>query len=119
MSGAELKVELTGLGLTPAWLACRLGVTHRTIIRWFDLDQVPGRAVAEVAAVGEYTDEQIRRMLTFDQGILRTHRTDRTLKGGSGFDPLPAAWHRSLTYRAMQHLRQSGIDTRVAYIGQP
>ena len=113
MSGAELKVLLTGLGLTPAWLADRLGTTRRTLIRWFDLDQVPDSVLDEMERIEDYTDEQIVKMLTLNQGVLHTRRTD---EGGSQSDPLPATWHRAATYRALQHCRASGIKTRIAYI---
>lgn len=117
MSGAELKVQLTGLGLTPAWLAEQLDITTRTVIRWCAQDQVPAKAVAEMDGVADMTTAEMHRiyqaMLT--DGVLRTQRTNSNTSEQVAAR-FPATWHRALTFRVLEHLRSSGINVKVAYI---
>lgn len=120
MTGAELKVQLTGLGLTPAWLAGQLGVASRTVIRWFDQDKVPAKAAREVERITTVTDAEITRLIeTAEHGplgdIIRTQRTDADISGVQHLNTLPASWHRALTYRAMRILRTDGINVTVEY----
>jgi len=111
MSGAELKVQLTGLGLPPSWLAEQLGVTMRTVVRWFDIDEVPASAIHEIEQVSALTLDEMRRMLSeIDGGVVHTLRTDDDSPDG-----LPASWHRALTFRVLEHLHASGTDVAVAY----
>lgn len=121
MTGAELKVQLTGLGLTPAWLAGQLGVASRTVIRWCDQDgPVPDKAANEIERITTVTDAEVIRMIeTAEAGPLgdtiRTQRTDADIKGVQHLNTLPASWHRALTYRAMRMLRGDGIRVTVDY----
>ena len=115
MSGAELKVQLTGLGLTPVWLADRLHVTSRTVIRWFDLDEVPDKAVAEIAEVSALTIQEMRRIAgeAMVDGVVRTRRKDG--EGVAQRNTLPATWHRHLTFRVLENLRSKDVSVTVGY----
>ena len=114
MSGAELKVQLTGLGLTPAWLAEQLDIATRTVIRWCGQDRVPARVVAEMDKINEMTIAEMNRtyQAMLADGVLRTVRTNK--QAGSG--ALPAAWHRALTFRVLEHLRSTGVNVKVSYV---
>ena len=115
MSGAELKVILTGLGLTPAWLAEQLGVTSRTILRWMDDDAVPAKVVAVIEAVCEVTDKEIEKITQAARitGVLHTRRTDD--EGVAERNTLSATWHRHATFRALNDLRNSDATVKVEY----
>ncbi|WUT94720.1 helix-turn-helix DNA binding domain protein [Mycobacterium phage Suarez] len=118
MTGAELKVQLTGLGLTPVWLAERLGVASRTIIRWFDLPEVPAKAAAEIDRITQITEEEMHRLVTNAEhgplgAVIRTERTDHQAVRFP--NTLPATWHRALTYRVVHALRSSGLNVTVEY----
>ena len=115
MSGAELKVILAGLGLTPAWLAAQLRVTSRTILRWMDEPVVPAKAVSVIEAVCEVTDKEIERITQTARiaGVLYTRRTDD--EGVAECNTLSASWHRHLTFRALNDLRSTGSPVRVEY----
>lgn len=118
MSGAELKVQLTGLGLTPAWLAEQLGIATRTVIRWCGQDRAPARAVAIMDEVNDMTTAEMNRIYQamLVDGVLRTLRTD----SGQPPSAMPASWHRALTFRVLEHVRANGhingrTDVTVAY----
>jgi len=115
MSGAELKVMLTGLGLTPAWLAEKLHVTSRTILRWMDQDVVPAKAVTAIETISEITDKEIEKITLAAQmgGVIHTRRTEEGVAERN--TPLPATWHRHLTFRALNGLRSSGTPVKVEY----
>lgn len=112
MTGAELKVQLTGLGLTPAWFADRLGISTRTVIRWFGQDHIPTKAVTEIDEINAMTIGEMNRvyqeMLTL--GSLRTFRRDHPNRP-------PASWHRALTFRVLEHVRREGhANVKVTYV---
>lgn len=115
MSGAELKVILTGLGLTPAWLADQLNVTSRTILRWMDDAAVPARVVAAIEAVSEVTDKEIQKITHAARisGVLHTRRTDD--QGVAERNTLPATWHRHAAFRALNDLRSGDTLVKVEY----
>ena len=115
MSGAELKVVLTGLGLTPAWLADQLNVTSRTILRWMDDDTVPAKVVVVIERVCEVTDKEIERIAQTARitGILSTRRTDD--ESVAERNTLSANWHRHAAFRALNHLRDSDAPVKVEY----
>ena len=115
MSGAELKVILTGLGLTPAWLADQLRVTPRTILRWMDDPAVPAKVVAVIEAACEVTDKEIERIAQSARigGVIRARRTDD--EGVAERNALPAAWHRHAAFRALNDLRNSDTPVKVEY----
>jgi hypothetical protein len=111
MSGAELKVQLTGLGLSPLWLAGQLGVAKRTVLRYFDRDEVPAEAADEIERVARLTrDEMSRVIYAMENGVVFTQR-----KGVQELNSLPATWHRALTFRALEHVRSQGVDVSVAF----
>ena len=118
MSGAELKVQLTGLGLTTTWLADQLHITTRTVIRWCELDAVPARAVAKIDQVSSLTSEEMNRIYYAmrTDGVVRTQRTDQDAGSVQKSNHLPASWHRALTYRVLQHVRSQGSDPSVSYV---
>ena len=111
MSGAELKVQMTGLGLPSIWLATRLGVYTRTVIRWYEADRIPAKAVAEIEAITRLTNAEMHLQLSYlnADGVLRTERANR-----EGTD-LPASWHRALTFRVLDYARSKGLPVEVAY----
>lgn len=115
MSGAELKVILAGLGLTPAWLADQLRVTSRTILRWMDEPSVPAKAVSAIEAVCEVTDKEIERITQTARtaGVLYTRRTDDETVAER--NTLSANWHRHLAFRALNDLRSTGDRVKVEY----
>lgn len=115
ISGAELKVQLTGLGLTPVWFAERLQVTPRTVVRWFGCDSIPRYAAVELDRVREATAEAMHHMISAGRihGTVYTQRTDPP--GVQELNTLPAAWHRALTFRVLEILRNDGRDVAVAY----
>ena len=115
MSGAELKVILTGLGLTPAWLADQLRVTSRTILRWMDDPVVPAKVVAVIEVVSEITDKEVKRITRSARidGVIHTRRTDD--EGVAERNTLPATWHRHAAFRALNDLRNSDTPVKVEY----
>lgn len=115
MSGAELKVVLTGLGLTPAWLAHQLNVTSRTILRWMDDDAVPAKVVTVIERVREVTDKEIEKIAQTARitGVISTRRTDDD--GVAERNTLSATWHRHAAFRALDHLRNSDATVKVEY----
>jgi len=117
MSGAELKVQLTGLGLTPAWLAEHLNVASRTVLRWLDLDSIPTKAVAVIEDVSKVTDIEIEKITRSAQidGVIRTRRTDNEGDVAECNTPLPAIWHRHLAFRVLDTLRSKDVPVTVAY----
>lgn len=115
MSGASLKVHLDAMGLPPSWFAHEMSCTMRTVVRWFDLDEVSSEVAEEIQRLSERTLEEMCKMLADidddDEPImLRTYRTDREFKG-----PWPASWHRSLTFRVLDHLKAQGRTVHVEY----
>lgn len=113
MSGAELKTRLGGLGLPPSWFGARVGVTMRTVVRWFDGADVAPEVAAEVEKLSAATLEEMRKMIgklpDADTITLRTHRTDKTIKNW------PSSWHRALTFRVMEHLQAQGKTVNIEY----
>lgn len=114
MSGAELKVQMTGLGLTSIWLATQLGVYTRTVIRWYDADQVPAKAVAEIERINAITSREMHRMI-YAIGEDAVFYTERSNRDCSELNTLPASWHRALTFRVLEYARSRGINATVAY----
>lgn len=115
MSGAMLKTKLEGLGLSPSWFGNEMSVTPRTVVRWFDLDVVAPEVAYEIDLLSERTVEEMRKMLAdIDDDVdlvkLRTYRTDKEFDG-----PWPASWHRSLTFRVLDHLKAQGRSVTVEY----
>lgn len=118
MTGARLKVSLGALGLPPSWFASRMGVTMRTVVRWFDSDTVSEKVAAELEKLSDLTLAAMRETVgstTPDDGnpvVLHTYRTDADTPNG-----MPASWHRALTFRIMEHLKQQGKTVEVHYHG--
>jgi hypothetical protein len=124
LSGAQLKVTLNGLGLPPSFFAEKLGVTMRTVVRWFDGDTVPPSAVECLDNLVDRTAKKIDEIvakakvpsegLMFSQPVtLRTYRTDGNI--GTRDGKWPATWHRLVTFRAMERLWDQGRDVTVEY----
>lgn len=117
LNGPELKVTLNGLGLSPAWFAQRMGVTMRTVVRWFDGDRIPPKVAAELEQLCECTYDEMRRMVaevesSADETVtLGTYRTDEEF----GDKKWPASWHRMLTFRVAEHFRAQGSTVKVQY----
>ena len=117
MTGALLKVTLNGLGVAPSWFAERMGVTMRTVVRWFDGDPIPATVAPELEQLCERTVDEMRNMVEAtepdDDGtvVLRTYRTDQRF----GSEEWPASWHRMLTFRVAEHFRAQGNTVVVEY----
>lgn len=114
--GSELKVRLGGLGLPPSWFASRMGVTMRTVVRWFDSVQVDPAAAAELEKLSDLTVKEMLKMLSKvpDDGpvVLKTYRTDKQFPSKMDW---PASWHRLLTFRLWEHLTAQERDVEVRY----
>lgn len=114
MTGAEFKTSLGALGLPPSWFADRMGVTMRTVVRWFDGESVSPRVAAELEKLSELTILEMSDMVMCagdDNPVtLRTYRVDSEIDGD-----MPAEWHRALTFRVMEHFRAQGKTVTVEY----
>jgi len=117
MSGAELKVRLTGLGLTPNWLADHIGVSVRTVHRWCNEPVAPYAAAAAVWMISQRSDEELGRLIeqAHTTGVIRTQRTDRDIPHEQAALHLPAAWHRAIASKALEHARAAGITVTVSH----
>ena len=117
LSGAELKVRLGGLGLPPSFLAERAGVTMRTVVRWFDSAAVPAAAADLLDKLDERTLAEMQTMIEKlgdgNDVTLVTYRTDDSVSSKHG--KWPASWHRSLTFRVLEHLEAQGRNVTVTY----
>ena len=117
LSGAELKVRLGGLGLPPSFFAEKAGVTMRTVVRWFDTDPVPYAATDMLGQLDALTLAEMHRVLDKlgdDNDVtLVTYRTDGSVSSKHG--KWPASWHRSLTFRLLEHLEAQGRNVTVTY----
>jgi hypothetical protein len=126
MSGAEFKTILGALGLPPSWFAGKMDVTMRTVVRWFDGDEVSSAVEAEIAELEATTLEMMREVMantvTSRGGVamLHTYRTDEEFMGPYFVDDefngnMPASWHRQLVFRVMEHLKAQGKTVSVEY----
>lgn len=115
VSGPELKTTLTGLGLTPKWFASRLGVSMRTVIRWFDSAAIPDNAARELGLIYDFTLSEMRNVRTkyLNDGFVSTFRTSADISSGGS---MPASWHRALAFRVVEHLRANDHDVTVSYV---
>jgi hypothetical protein len=118
MTGADLKVALGGLGIPPSWFASRMNVTMRTVVRWFDGEQVSSDVIDKVDFLCDRTEKEMRKMLSGAREsvdgavILQTYRTDEEFESQIGW---PASWHRMLTFRVREHLEAQGKAVTVEY----
>lgn len=117
MSGAELKVRLTGLGLTPGWLADHIGISVRTVHRWCNDPVVPYAAAAAVWMISQRSNKELGRLIeqAHTTGVIRTQRTDRNIPPEQAALHLPAAWHRAIASKALDHARTAGITVTVSH----
>lgn len=116
ISGAELKVRLGGLGLPPTWFAERVGVTMRTVVRWFDGEDVSPNVADELENVSEITLKEMHKMVEkaniVDNTVtLKTYRTDDEYSSRIW----PASWHRALTFRLLEHFRAQDYSVHIQY----
>lgn len=123
---AELKSLLGWLGLTRPWLAARLNVGERTVIRWEDgKARMSEAASVELVRVWNYAADSIRTMIEAAQSTavdgvitLRTFRVDSEYHEQTGQTDYPASWHRALTCRAMDHiLMRTRYQVQIEYWG--
>lgn len=117
MTGAELKVRLGGLGLPPSWFADMMGVTMRTVVRWFDGAVVPFNAAQAIDKIEDNTLDEMHSIIDkvpHDRPVvLTTYRTDGEVASKHG--KYPASWHRALTFRLMEHFEAQGDDVVIEY----
>lgn len=114
MNGAALKVALGGLGLPPTWFAEKMGVTMRTVVRWFDGGDVSAEVAAEIDRLQELAlQEMIDIVNEWNEkpGVveLKTFRTDKQTEGW------PATWWRQITFRVREHFEAQGRSVTVVY----
>lgn len=115
ISGPELKTTLTGLGLTPKWFAGRLSISMRTVVRWFDQEEIPEYAVRELEQVHTLTRVEMRNVLVGwgATGSVRTFRRDCDITPEHELASeyaVPASWHRALAFRVVEQLRSNGKE---------
>jgi hypothetical protein len=113
ISGPELKTALTGLGLTPKWFAGRLDISMRTVVRWFDLEEIPEYAARELEHVRSLTRVEMRNVLAAwgNTGAVRTFRRDCDITHEHELEyAVPASWHRALTFRVVEQIRSNGKE---------
>ncbi len=115
ISGPELKTTLTGLGLTPKWFAGRLNISMRTVVRWFDQEEIPEYAALELEHVRSLTRVEMRNVLAAwgNTGAVRTFRRDCDITPEHELSDeyaVPASWHRALTFRVVEQLRSNGKE---------
>lgn len=129
MTGASFKTTLGALGLPPSWFAERMGVTMRTVVRWFDGDTVSPKVAAELEKLSDATLSEMSDMVDRvgdgdDPVILKTYRVDGEFEQAdtsygrklpSKFHAMPAEWHRALTFRVMEHFKAQGRTVRIEY----
>jgi hypothetical protein len=119
MTGAELKTRLGGLGLPPSWFAERMGKTMRTVVRWFDGDDIAPEVAVEIDKLSDQAVAEMVKMLdaiNTDEGVitLKTYRTDSEVPA-SRKGKMPASWHRALTFRVREHLMAQGCVVTIEY----
>lgn len=122
MTPAEFRSLREHLGLSPRWLADRLGVAERVVTRMetgeyqaraelLDQDRrdrsvaLWDRAQQLLAELRSDADRQVDRLL--GARVLTVPRTDRESPDG-----MPAAWHRRIAWRARD-------GSRIAYLDEP
>jgi hypothetical protein len=117
LTGAALKVALSGLGLPPTWFAQRMNVTMRTVVRWFDGGPIPPEVGPELEKLSELTVAEMLKMVeavddTQDPIVLKTYRVDREFKTKQGW---PAEWHRQLCFRVKDHFESEGRAVTIEF----
>ena len=127
VTGAELKTTLEGLGIPAPWFAEYVGVSGRSVFRWFDGTPIPQRITDELARLHVYTADEVARVCSqvldgveqMHPGdstvVLNTYRTDDEAFGAKSDLALPASWFRNVAFRAMEHLRANGYVVRIEY----
>ena len=102
MSGAEFACAREYLGLTPTWVADRLGVDRRTVWKWEQgKTKLPARAVNEMAGWLERTSKAVgvaTLKANGDNGFELLATTDG-MDNPHGF---PASWQRMLCARVAE-----------------
>ena len=118
MTGSELKCHLGALGIPPSFIASKMGVTMRTVVRWFDSESVSPEVVAVIDDPRDATDSEMARLRKAADSrrnepvVLQTYRTDDEYPNA---DDMPATWHRQVVYRLMEKLREEGKTVTVQY----
>lgn len=117
VSGAELKVRLTGLGLPPSWFSDRMNCTMRTVVRWFDGEAVSTEVADELERLSNRALDEMHKMLAevddnATEVVLKTYRTDEEFVNTLDY---PASWHRQLAFRVREHLLANGKNVTVEY----
>ena len=139
LNGATLKTVLGGLGISPGWFACHSGCTMRTVVRWFDANEISPTVTEMVQEIEQLTVDEMLRMVQeaeeqrtegdeYTPVKLRTYRTDQVYDEEMGAKKklcvvcgklhevsLPASWHRQLTFRVLEHFRAQGVPVKVVY----
>lgn len=117
MSGATFKTTLGALGLPPSWFAERMGVTMRTVVRWFDGETVSPKVAAELEKLADATLSEMSDMVDRvgdgdDPVVLKTYRVDSEMTDND----MPAEWHRALAFRVMEHFKAQGRAVTMEYV---
>ena len=120
MTPAELKCALDFLGVSTRWLAARVDVNQRTVVRWCDGDSLVPREVAmEVEAILLRTADAYQAMRENIEPdgdgtvLLKTYRTDHSFwQARPDRVEFPASWHRQMVARLAAELSE---PTRIEY----
>lgn len=121
MTGAQLKTILQGLGLPPSWFAAHMGVTMRTVVRWFDSGVIPFETSEAVIKLQVKTQIEVDRLVTAVAAhppVIVTYRTDREWqdRGMPNMTvPCVASWHRAIVFRTAEALAAMEIPTTIEY----
>lgn len=108
---AELRCLREFLGLTPAWLADRLGIRERRLQRMeAGTESIPDGVAVELEDLANATAEYVEQLIEELDGqgaveTLVTYRTDATFKAAEGLGlTYPASWHRAVAARVAERL---------------
>lgn len=116
LTGPELRIARTRLGLTDEHLAKRLGVNIRTVRAWeTGRDDIPGTVRPEIAELVEATDKAVADMVALyednDNDFVLTYRNDAEYLAAHPGGRWTAAWHLQVCARVAE---QTGA--RIDYV---
>lgn len=124
LTGAAFRVTREYLGLTAVWVAERMRVQERTVLRWeseespiservrLKLDVIAADTAAEVSRVSAAAHiAEIAVLGTPDEAapLLVTYRTDDDYRRHQPQSTWPASWHRAVVARAAEQLTGATI----------
>jgi hypothetical protein len=114
MTDAELRVVREYLGLTPEWLADRLGVSARTVRHWeAGKYAIPDGVRLEVEDLEARTEQvvsgTIAQLMDLPDPVVITYRTDAEYHAAHPEAEFPASWHRAVIARVAMEVTALAI----------